>query len=251
MRHGPSKIYFSPNLVPTAAALCAFCLTFFLGHWQQGRAAEKQALQNEFNVRVLATPVRIDSNTNDRSLLKYTSAVARGDWDASGQIYIDNKFDDQKVGFHVITPLKLGGTNRQILVNRGWIARTAGYPQPPNVAVPVGPATVEGMLILPSAKFLELSKTTIQGNVWQNLTVERYALETGRDIMPVLLLQKGTAAPLRQVSERPDARVEKHIEYMLTWYCLAATVVVLWLVLNIKRERSASNAPQSAGGDNA
>ena len=248
---GPTRIYFSPALVPTMAALCAFCLTFFLGHWQQGRAIEKQALQYEFNVRILATPVQLTSSTSGVALLKYSRAVAQGEWDSGGQIYIDNKFDNEVVGFHVITPLKLVGTNRQILVNRGWIARTAGYPQPPSVAVPLGPVTVEGMLILPSAKFLELSKNTIQGNVWQNLTLERYALETGRNIMPVLLLQKDTAAPLRPVTERPDARAEKHVEYMLTWYCLAATVVVLWLVLNIKRERSELNSSQSRGGNSA
>ena len=248
MPSNPSRIYFSPALVPTIAALCAFCLTFFLGHWQQERAAEKQALQNEFNVRILAAPVQLASNTNDAALLKYSRAVALGEWDSSGQIYIDNKFDHDAVGFHVITPLKLAGTNRQILVNRGWVARAGGYPIPPTVAVPLGPVTVEGMLTLPSAKFLELSTTAIQGNVWQNLTLERYVGETGRKVVPFLLLQKDTAASLRSVAERPDARAEKHVEYMLTWYCLAATVVVLWLVLNIKSEPAGQSASQSNDG---
>jgi len=250
MPYNPFRIYFSPAVVPTIAAICAFSLTFFLGHWQQGRAAEKRSLQSEFNVRMLAAPIQLASNTSGVTLLKYSRAVARGEWDLSGQIYIDNKFNNDAVGFHVITPLKLDGTNRQVLVNRGWVARAAVYPKPPAVAVPHGPITVEGMLTLPSAKFLELSKTTIQGSVWQNLTLERYARETGRSVMPLLLLQKETAAPLSPVSERPDARAEKHVEYMLTWYCLAATVVVLWLVLNIKLERSGSNAPQTTGGNN-
>lgn len=249
MSNNPAKIYFSPAVVPTIAALFAFCLTFYLGHWQQGRAAEKRALQSEFNVRALAVPVQLASNTSGPELLKYSRAVARGEWDLSGQIYIDNKFESDAVGFYVITPLTLAGANRQVLVNRGWVARTATYPQPPNIAVPQGTVTVEGVLTLPSARFLELSKNTIQGRVWQNLTVERYARETGRSVMPLLLLQKDTTAPLRPVTERPDARAEKHVEYMLTWYSLAVTVVVLWLVLNIKRERSKTNAPQTTSGN--
>ncbi len=249
MSFNPLKIFFSPAVVPTIAALFAFCLTFYLGHWQQGRAAEKRALQGELNVRALATPVQLSSSTSGPELLRYSSAVARGEWDFSGQIYIDNKFESDAVGFYVITPLKLAGTNWQVLVNRGWVARTANYPRPPNIAVPPGEVTVEGVLTLPSARFLELSKNTIQGNVWQNLTVERYARETGRSVMPLMLLQKDTTAPLRPVSERPDARAEKHVEYMLTWYSLAATVVVIWLVLNIKRVRLESNGPQSIGGN--
>ncbi len=238
-------------MVPTIAALCAFCLTFFLGHWQQGRAGEKQTLQNEFNLRILAVPVQLASDTNDATLLKYSRVIAHGEWDLSGQIYIDNKFDHDAVGFHVITPLKLAGTNRQILVNRGWVARTKGSPQPPTIVAPLGPVAVDGMLTSPNAKFLELSKTTIQGNVWQNLTLERYARETGRNVVPFLLLQKDTAAPLSSVAERPDARAEKHVEYMLTWYCLAATVVVLWLVLNVKLERAGQRAPQKTDGNHA
>ena len=221
---------------------------FFLGHWQQGRAAEKQALQSEFNSRIVAAPIQLTASTSGPALLRYSRAVVRGEWDSSGQIYIDNKFHNDAVGFHVITPLILDGTNLQVLVNRGWVARAPVYPLPPAVAVPGGPVTVEGMLTLPSAKFLELSKTTIQGDVWQNLTMERYAQETGRNVIPWLLLQKDTAAPLSPVSERPDARAEKHVEYMLTWYCLAATVVVLWLVLNIKLERSGSSVPPITGG---
>ncbi|MEO8383957.1 MAG: SURF1 family protein [Betaproteobacteria bacterium] len=245
----PSRIHFSPAMVPTVAALFAFCLMLFLGHWQQGRAAEKQALQNEFNDRILSAPIQLAANTKDGALLKYSMAVAHGEWDSSGQIYIDNKFDHDAVGFHVITPLTLAGTTRQILVNRGWVARTRTYPQPPTIAVPNGPVTVEGMLTLPSAKFLELSSTTIQGNVWQNLTLDRYARETGRKVVPFLLLQKDASAPLRSVAERPDARVEKHVEYMLTWYSLAATVVVLWIGLNIKLVRAKPQALQTTDGN--
>jgi cytochrome oxidase assembly protein ShyY1 len=38
-------------------------------------------------------------------------------------------------------------------------------------------------------------------------------------------------------AERPDAGVEKHVEYMLTWYSLALTVVALWIGLNLRIQR--------------
>ena len=57
-------------------------------------------------------------------------------------------------------------------------------------------------------------------------------------MLPLILLEKRTGAPLRPVSELADARVEKHVEYMLTWYSLAATVIALWVVLNVRIDQA-------------
>ena len=243
-----SGIRFAPTLLPTLAALCALSLTLFLGHWQQGRAAGKQALQTEFETRVVAPPIALGAAIGDPLALRYSRATVRGEWLAKGQIFVDNKFDHATVGFQVITPLKIAGTDRYVLVNRGWVARIAGSPTPPAIGVPPGTVDVEGMLTLPSTQFLELAQTTIQGSVWQNLTVERYRRASGLEVLPLVLLAKTSWPPLKPVSENPDARAGKHLEYMLTWYSLAATVVVLWLVLNVKTESALPQEPSASDG---
>lgn len=232
-----AQIRFEPTLVPSLAALSVLCLTLYLGHWQQGRATEKQKLQTEFESRAVAHPVALGPAISDPISLRYMRATARGEWLASGQIFIDNKFDNDAVGFHVITPLKIDGTNRYVLVNRGWVGRGAGYPVPPSISVPTGSVSVEGILMLPGTRFLELAPSTVQGNLWQNLTVERYRATNKLDVLPLVLLARASDTALKPVTEQPDARAEKHVEYMLTWYSLAATVVVLWVALNLKRER--------------
>jgi surfeit locus 1 family protein len=218
-------------------------LTLYLGHWQQGRAAEKQALQTEFDSRSGAAPVSLTKEIGDPVALRYSHASAQGEWLATGQIFIDNKFDNDAVGFHVITPLKIAGTNRFILVNRGWIARDAKYPAAPEVAVPAGTATIEGLLVVPSTRFLELAPVMLEGSVWQNLTVERYRQKSGLDVLPLVLLASNAGSGLKPVSERPDTRADKHVEYMLTWYSLAASVVALWVILNLKFERISPRLP--------
>jgi cytochrome oxidase assembly protein ShyY1 len=42
---------------------------------------------------------------------------------------------------------------------------------------------------------------------------------------------------LEAVRESPDAGVDKHREYALTWFSLAATVLALWIALNARRVR--------------
>lgn len=236
------NIRFAPRLLPTIAAVVALALTLYLAMWQQSRAAEKRGLQAEFVQRTAAPAITLSKATRDGIALRYRHAHAHGEWYPAGQIYLDNKIDDVssgRAGYHVITPLKLSGTDTFVLVNRGWIARSKAYPLPPEVPAPNGDVEVHGLSILPNAHFLELSNAAIEGAVWQNLTIDRYRAAMKLDVLPLLLLASETVPNAQQglqsVTEKPDARVEKHVEYMLTWYSLAATVVALWIGLNIGR----------------
>lgn len=236
MHFAKYQLKFIPGFWPTLAALVMLALTLHLANWQRERAAEKRRLQTEFDQRIAAAPLIITANAYDVDALRYHRAEANGDWFGDGQVYLDNKTDGGTAGYHVITPLKLAGTNVFVLVNRGWIARGASYPAPPPVAVPQGAAQVLGIITAPSAKFIELSTQGIQTNVWQNLTIDRYRQHTGLNVLPVLLMASEVRPvaknELQMLKEHPDAGVEKHVEYMLTWYSLAATIAIFWAALN-------------------
>ena len=92
-------------------------------------------------------------------------------------------------------------------------------------------------MTLPPRRFVELSADTVTGSVWQNLSIERYAARTGREVLPVVVLASPPAPGLAAVEEKPDTGVAKHQEYALTWFSLAATVVALWVGLNLRRAR--------------
>jgi surfeit locus 1 family protein len=244
MQIADRKINFSPTLLPTLAALVAVLLTLYLAIWQQGRAAEKRSLQAQYSARTQAQPVVLTpalEKIENASEYRYRLAVAIGDWQTENQIFIDNKMNDNGVvGYHVITPLKIKNSNSLVLVNRGWIARSASYPTPPVVSAAIGEIEVQGQLTIPSKRFLELTTNATQGNVWQNLTIERYQQAMKKNVLPWILLASKTSPPnlgLMSHSERPDAGVEKHMEYMLTWYSLALTVLALWVGLNLKIQR--------------
>lgn len=237
------SLSFTPRVVPTLAALFALLLTLYLATWQQGRAAEKRLLQAQFDARVAMPAITLAASPN---IEPYRQATAIGEYDSAGQIFLDNKSDGVIVGYHVVTPLRLKQSSRYVLVNRGFTPRSRDYPHPPIVDIPTGQIEVTGMLVSPTSKFIELGQkksdatntaNAISGNVWQNLTIDRYRGETKRDVLPLVLLASTTVPPLKTVTERPDARVAKHVEYMLTWYSLAVTVVALWLTLNTKFNR--------------
>ena len=233
MRVGPFE--FVPRLVPTLAAAVMIALLLSLGRWQTMRAAEKQTRQDLFESRMQAAPLALGGAPASADELLYRRVVASGRYVPDAQIYIDNRLHAGRAGFHVITPLKIDGADAAVLVNRGWIARTAAYPKAPQVAVPEGTVRVAGLATRPPARVLELSAQTVTGDVWQNLSIERYRERTGRPVLPVVVLAAPPAPGLAAVEERPNAGIEKHREYALTWFSLAVTVLVIWIALNVRR----------------
>ena len=231
------SLAFNPSAWPTIGAALLIALTVYLGIWQTGRGDEKQERQRLLDARIHETAVVVTGSVPSAEPLLYRKVRASGEYDDAGQLYVDNQVMNGRAGYFVVTPLRLRD-GAVALVNRGWVARGARYPEPPQVEVPAGTVEVSGLATLPPAKFLELgSAAPVSGNVWQNLTIERYRATTKARVLPVLILADEAGAGLVAVHETPDAGVAKHREYALTWFSLAATTLVLWIVLNMKRAR--------------
>jgi surfeit locus 1 family protein len=226
---------FTPRLVPTLAALAMVALTVSLGRWQAHRAAEKAQQQAILEARAQEPIVDLAVPGISAQTLVYRRVSARGAFVPEGQIFVDNRIREGRAGYHVVTPLRIAGSSAVVLVNRGWIARSSTYPEPPEVAVPQGEVAIDGLATLPPARVLELSEQTVAGKVWQNLSLARYSERMHVAVLPVVLLASPPGTGLAAVHERPDTGVDKHREYSLTWFALAATVTVLWLALNLRR----------------
>ena len=220
--------------MPTVAAAGFIALTLWLGDWQAGRAHEKRERQALFEARMNDTPVHLTGAVPAEGLV-YRRVRAAGTWIRERQFFVDNRIRGGRAGFEVITPLRIEGGSAAVLVNRGWIARTPDYPRAPHVEVPAGRVEVAGLAIRPPARFLELSPQSRSGDVWQNLSIERYAAASGLALLPVVVLQEPAAPGLAPVQEKPDAGIAKHVEYAFTWFSLAATAFALWVGLNVRR----------------
>ena len=235
MRAGPYD--FRPGLVPTIAALATIALTVYLGTWQARRAEEKLARQAHYEARMREPAVQLTGAVESADPLLYRHVRAAGRWIAERQVFVDNKVYAGRAGFEVVTPLEIAGGHEAVLVNRGWVERDAGYPRPPRVDVPAGDVVVTGIASEPPARFLELGPGAVSGNVFQNLTIERFRQWSGMRVLPVVVLADEPGPGLAAVTEHPDAGVEQHRQYEATWFLLAGTVLVLWIALNLKRAR--------------
>lgn len=226
---------FAPGFWPTLATALLVFLTLFLARWQTDRGDEKQARQSLYEARMHEPAVELGAAPTGGELL-YRRVRATGEYLASGQVFIDNQVHEGRAGFLVATPLKLA-SGSLVLVERGWIERNAQYPAAPEVAVPAGPVTVSGIAAVPPRRYLELSGETITGNVWQNLSLEKYRERNGGKVLPFVIVDDVAAPGLQALRERPDTGIERHREYALTWYAFAATALGLWIALGVKPKR--------------
>ncbi len=232
---------FAPTLWPTLAALLFFVLTLSLGNWQSGRADTKRALQARYDVAVREAPIHVGSALLDRDSVLFRKLEVEGVFDDAHTILLDNRVMNGVAGYHVLTPLRIEGGTLALLVNRGWVATGRSREQVPVPPTPAGRVRLEGMAVDPHTRYVELAPTTPHGRVWQNLDFERYAAASGLNLQPVLLLQTSNLPDgLQRNWPRPDAGVDTHVSYAFQWYSLAATLAVLWLIMNVRRWRDDS-----------
>ena len=79
----------------------------------------------------------------------------------------------------------------------------------------------------------------MSGQVWENLDLERYRSTTGLLLQPVMILQQDDIEDgLVRQWVRPDSGAGKNLGYAFQWFAMALAVLIIYLVLSVKRERS-------------
>lgn len=232
---------FQPRLLTTVAAVAGVVLTFFLGEWQIGRADYKQGLQNRQDVlgREPARSIGAAPLAADDVLLR--KVEVRGEFAPKYTVFVDNRLYQHQPGYHVATPLRITGSDRYVLVNRGWVAANRDRSMPV-VDTPAGEQRVQGIAVAYSERFMELSTKVAEGNVWQNLVFERYRQATGLELQPLVIQQESAADDgLKREWSRPDLGRNTHLAYAFQWYALSFAIFIYYLVTHVKRRP----APQS------
>lgn len=221
------------RVIPAVGMLLCAALFVYLGAWQAGKGDRlAQALAQQAQRRQLGA---LQVTAQPLNALEVQDAPLRvvGNYDPAHQIFLDNRQHKGQPGVHVITPLKIEGSNAYILVNRGWVGWQLGRSVLPVVAIPTGRVEVTGLAAVPSTKkfFLMPDRPEEKPQLWERLDLPRFQAMLGHPLQPVVLQQTGGDAPDTLVREwaPPEDRVAKHQGYAFQWYGMA----VVWLLLSL------------------
>lgn len=225
-----------PFWLPTLAALAVVALTVSAGVWQTHRAQYKRALQARYDAQAKAPPIALPGEVLNADAFLYRRVTATGRFDPAHEIFLDNRIVAGKVGYHIVTPLKLASGTAYVLIDRGWVARNRDRMLLPEVRTPLGVVTIEGIAAPPSGKYFELSSNVVEGKVWENLHFQRMQAQLPQRLQPVMVVQlNDNGDGLLRHWDRPDVGIEMHVGYAFQWFALAAATIVIYGVLYARR----------------
>jgi len=225
---------FQINWRVTAFTLCLLPGLIALGAWQVQRADEKRATEALYETRRSAIPVSLNELASDELPTKYAAVVVQGAYDNTRHFLVDNRVYNGKVGFDVISPFKIAGSEQTVLVNRGWLVGSLYRSTLPLVPKIIGQKTLFAEVWMPGS-LGNVAQSVANGwpRIVQQVNIQEmgYQLETG--LLPITLRLQASAPGALQPNWAPiNMNPQKHMGYAFQWFIMAAVLAVIWLLSN-------------------
>jgi surfeit locus 1 family protein len=232
-------------LLPSLAAILVTGVALSLGNWQTRRAEDKIILKRQMEQALKQPPLGFALVGED--IHEKRRVAITGTWQLEKTIFIDNRTHQGQAGFHVVTPLKITGLDRDlsVMVLRGWIARDVkDRAKLPTLFAGPPVVNVVGLSQADFIKSYELAPSAPPKpgeQLWQSATLAGVRQWIGIPIADFVLRQ---TEPLRAGNSdqsvvvddglirdwaASNVDIDKHRGYALQWYSLAALSAVLWL----------------------
>lgn len=240
-----TKWRFETNWLSTLIVLVCIPLFIKLGLWQYHKAATKQAIQDQYQASLNKKTAQLADYLTAPEALQFQQAQVSGHYEAQYQLLVDNQVEDNQAGFHVVTPFKIEGTERYVLVNRGWIAGEADHQALPQFDTPTGLQHIQGMVWVPSSKIFTLEAkpdTTDKQHspwalVWQHLDMKKYHQQAPIQVLDVIIKLDPAVKTGGFVRnwQMPPSKIMTNLGYAYQWFGFAFATLAIYLYTSVKR----------------
>jgi len=225
----------------TFVTVLLVALMISLGFWQLDRAEQKNTLNRDFALRPLKKPLTLNEIHPGQDVRYYPIKLS-GYYDNAHSILLDNKIYNQQVGYQVLTPFKSINSQTQVLVNRGWVSMGTSRRELPQIPPIAGKQTITGILYESTKKPFLLQQDTQQSH-WplliQAIQIDQLAEQLNTKLYPfIVLLSPNANGGFVRDWQPATIKPAKHLGYAVQWFALAATLVIIYLVLLVRAMRT-------------
>jgi surfeit locus 1 family protein len=228
-------------LVPALTAFLAFVVLIGLGTWQIERKAWKEALNATLDRRLNDAPVALPPAAEWAGMTPGNSEFTRVRLSlefrsgSDALVYTSGSAlrDDVKgTGYFVFTPGLLA-EGQQVVVNRGFVPGRA-YPRES------GPNNIVGAIRWPETPSSFVSDHDAAGEIWMVRDTSAMAKVKGWGPVAPFYIEQEAPVPPGGLPHPAPLKVQlrnDHLNYAITWYGLAAALLVIFAIWAARRER--------------
>lgn len=205
-----------------------------LGFWQLDRLHQRQVENAAIVARSGLAPLDLTQVPLEALAAdEYRLGEVRGSYWPEGEITWRNQTLNSRPGMRVITPLRISGSDRVVLVDRGWLPLNAegsvdrgAYPPP------AGEVRVRGLIRVPatrSSDFLPSDVLPAGGRLeaWFWLDPAQISAQLGIPVLPVILVaEAGVPTGLPTAGYLLDLSEGSHFAYAIQWFSFATIAIV-------------------------
>ncbi len=235
------RIGFRFRAIPFVATVLIVALGVSLGQWQDRRAAGKIAQQQMLKERGSSGPLAIGAQALTAEAVELRPVTVTGQFVRDWPLFLDNRPQQGKVGFYLLMPLRIAGSDMHVLVARGWLPRyTAEHSRLPEFSTPGGTVTVTGLAKASMGRVMQLGDPApVQPRaILQNLDAAQFAKASSLAVQPFFIEQSDPVAPgdtLARAWPAPALNVEKHQGYAFQWYALSVMALLFFVITGFRR----------------
>jgi len=235
---------FRPGLWPSAATLILLPLLLALGFWQLDRAEQKARMQAGFSAGYERPTAALNDlvGTKQEDALLWRPVTASGEY-ARHSYLLDNQVWRGEPGYRLYTPLRLEAGNQAFLVERDWLAMGPDRDHVPRFVTPSGKVHVRGRVVPPPSTGIMLGEHRLEelaAGLYrvQRIQPQELAAHSGLELFPwVVRLDSARPTGDDKAAALGGFDRERHLGYAFQWFALALTLVIIYLVVNIRRRR--------------
>ncbi len=214
----------------TLLVIAAIGVMARLGVWQLDRLEQRRAFVARVQAQIDEPPLALTAAALDQPLadMEYRAVTVIGEYDHSQEVALRNQVWDGRLGVHLLTPLVIAGSDRAVLINRGWVpagpADWEAYRQ-------AGRVEVRGVIRRAQARpdFGGVPDPEGTLRLWNLVNVERIDEQVSFALLPIYVQQSPDPAlsgPPHPTAPALDLSEGPHFGYAMQWFLFALVLGV-------------------------
>lgn len=222
-------------------ALLIFGTFIGLGFWQLDRLGQRRAA-NAARLALLDQSAVTFSDTVDPLSLVGRKLLITGRFLNEQSVILRGRKSDSGVdGVHLLTPLQISGSNKALIVDRGWLPAAQALPERRAAFAIEREVTIEGLAqpaqSRPDTPLAPMDlplpgETRI--DAWVRVDIGKLQAQIPTPLLPIFIEQlpaPNTSASLPRPSDPRLLDEGPHLSYAIQWFAFAAILVVVYAAL--------------------